>query len=211
MKRFTVLLLIATILMLGIFVYWLGTVLLPIAFVEMNYTLKKTAQTAFGTTDIRRLLIPNITIGIEQKSTHPEGAIVIPALFMDEPIIYNVDPNNQEMYLAALKQGIAHAAGTKLPGYGGLGYYFAHSSSPSFVQQYNAVFYLLGKLKGGEIVSVWREGKKYDYTVTVTKITDPSDVSFLDESQYQKESIVLQTCWPPGTTNKRLLVFAEAK
>jgi LPXTG-site transpeptidase (sortase) family protein len=193
----------------GFFLYWVFTVFLPVATVELTYTAKKTAQAAFGTADLRTLLFPNFSISANGKSTYPDGGISIPALFIDEPIIFNVDPNNPDMYLAALKKGIAHAAGTKLPGYGGLGYYFAHSSSPALARQYNAVFYLLGKLRGGESVIVWYQGKKYDYTVTKTEITDPDDLSFLNESHYNKETIVLQTCWPPGTNSQRLLVFGE--
>jgi sortase A len=196
-------------LLFGIFAYWLCTVVVPVAGVEITYQAKKTMKLAFGTTDFRSLLFPQFKIGVEETSAYPDGAVVIPSLFLDEPVIYNVDPNNEAAYLAALKKSIAQAAGTELPGFGGLGYYFAHSSSPSLVRQYNAVFYLLGKLQGGEQITLWHQGKHYDYTVTKTKITDPSDVSFLTD-HYDKETIVLQTCWPPGTSEKRLLVFAEA-
>lgn len=190
------------------FAAWLFTVVVPVAGVEMSYQTKKTMQLAFGTTNIRALLLPNFRIEVEEKSAHPDGAVVIPTLFLDEPVIYNVDPNKASEYLEALKKGIAHAAGTALPGFGGLGYYFAHSSSPDLVRQNNAVFYLLGKLKGEETVTLWHDGKRYDYKVVNTKITDPSDVSFLSDV-YSKETVVLQTCWPPGTSKKRLLVFAE--
>lgn len=190
------------------FAAWLFTVVVPVAGVEMSYQAKKTMQLAFGTTDIRALLLPNFKIQVEETSANQEGAVVIPSLYMDEPTVYNVDPNNPAEYLEALKKGIAHAAGTGLPGFGGLGYYFAHSSSPDLVRQNNAVFYLLGKLKGGEAITLWHEGKHYTYKVIKTKITLPTDVSFLNDS-YSKETVVLQTCWPPGTSTKRLLVFAE--
>jgi sortase (surface protein transpeptidase) len=41
-------------------------------------------------------------------------------------------------------------------------------------------------------------------------VTNPDDVSFLNQP-YDQETIVMQTCWPPGTTSQRLLVFAERK
>jgi LPXTG-site transpeptidase (sortase) family protein len=207
MKSYYITLII--LLLFGIFLYWFITVVTPVAGVEITYQAKKTMKLAFGTTDIRSLLLPQFKIGVEETSTYPDGSVVIPSLFLDEPVMYNVDPINEAIYLAALKNGIAHASGTQLPGFGGLGYYFAHSSSPSLVRQYNAVFYLLGKLKGGERITLWYQGKYYDYTVTTTKITTPNDVSFLAMKQWNNETIVLQTCWPPGTNEKRLLVFAE--
>jgi sortase A len=193
---------------LSIFIYWLLTVVAPVASVEANFQVKKTLVAAFGVSDLRGLLFPAFRVGFEERSRNQAGGIVIPSLFLDEPIIFNVDPNDTTAYTKALKQGIAHASSTRLPDNGGLGYYFAHSSSPNLARQYNAVFYLLGKLKGGAKIIVWHEGKPYHYLVTSTKVTVSEDVSFLNVDQYTEETIVLQTCWPPGTTERRLLVFA---
>src|SRR5258706_500914 len=49
---------------------------------------------------------------------------------------------------------------------------------------------------------------RFDFKVTDSKITSPDDLSFLHQV-YNTETIVLQTCWPPGTTLQRLLVFAR--
>lgn len=193
---------------LGIFIIWLSTVLLPVVSVELSYQSKKTMVVLFGFSDVRALFLPQFRVGVAQTSKHPEGAIVIPSLFMDEPVIYNVDPNNVEVYTQALKKGIAHASSTRLPDTGGLGYYFAHSSSPSLARQFNAVFYLLGKLNGDEKISLWHEGKRFDYKVVRKEISVPENVSFLTSS-YDKETIVLQTCWPPGVSERRLLVYGE--
>lgn len=190
------------------FAIWIVTVITPVILVETTYQYKRVLHDMFHVTSIKGLLIPTIRISIEEKSKNEGGGIVIPALYLDEPVVYNVDPNNEAAYKAALTRGIAHASSTALPGNGGLGYYFAHSSSPGLWRQYNAVFYLLGKLKQGDSIKLWHEKKVYEYAVTQTVITEPSNVSFLHRI-YDKETIVLQTCWPPGTTLKRLLVFAE--
>lgn len=208
-KYFPFLIILALLGTLSIFLYWFITVVAPVATVEANYQIKRTLVSAFGVQDLRGLLIPSFRIGIKEQSKNETGGIVIPSLFLDEPIVFNVDPNNTPAYTEALKKGIAHASSTRLPDTGGIGYYFAHSSSPSMVRQYNAVFYLLGKLNGGEKIIVWHEGKPYHYKVTEKLITIPEDVSFLEPTKYTKETIVLQTCWPPGTTERRLLVFAE--
>jgi LPXTG-site transpeptidase (sortase) family protein len=193
---------------LSIFLFWMVTVVFPVASVELQYQVKKTLADTVGVHTLRGLFFPTFRISFSETSKHELGGVSIPALFLDEPIIFNVDPNNEAIYTAALKQGIAHASSTRLPDTGGLGYYFAHSSSPSLARQYNAVFYLLGKLNGGEKIIVWNEGKPYHYTVYEKSITVKEDVSFL-KKEYPEETIVLQTCWPPGTTERRLLIFAK--
>lgn len=191
------------------FLLWLVSVVVPVVMVEARYQSMKVLTGVFGVSSLRNLIIPSIYINMDQPSQHKEGAIVIPSLFMDEPVIYNVNPNNETAYIDALRKGIAHASSTTLPGNGGLGYYFAHSSNPGIAKQLNAVFYLLGKLKQGDDVILWHEGRRYEYNVTHTLITNEQDVSFITQD-YGEETIVLQTCWPPGTTAQRLLVFAEA-
>ncbi len=183
------------------------TVYLPVLRVEAQYQYKQ-MLTKLGAQSLVQLIVPQVTFSTAGNTQHREFGIVIPELGVNEPVIFNVDATSPTAYEAALQEGIAHAASTSIPDMGGIGYYFAHSSNPSFRTQYNAVFYLLGKLKGGEDIFVWHEGNKYHYRVTNSRVTTPDDVSFLQEG-YTTESIVLQTCWPPGTTSKRLLVFGE--
>ena len=179
----------------------------PILRVEASYQYRRALQ-LLGAESGLQLIVPRINFSTIGNSQHREYGIVIPELGLNEPVIFNTDATDQKAYDAALAKGIAHAAGTSIPDMGGIGYYFAHSSNPSFRKQYNAVFYLLGKLKGGEDIYIWHEGEKYQYRVSATQITTADDVSFL-QNEYATESIVLQTCWPPGTTSKRLLVFGE--
>ena len=194
-----------------VFTIWFISVVVPVLAVELHYQILKVAKETFKVTSLQQLIIPNITLRVDDTSRYAQsGGISIPSIYVDEPVIYNIDPNNKEIYSIALKSGIAHAAGTGLPGSGGLGYYFAHSSSVPFVRQYNAVFYLLGKLKPGDTIVLWREGQRFPYTVSTTQITYPNDVSFLNKP-YDKETVVLQTCWPPGTSLQRLLVFAQSR
>ena len=192
------------------FCLWLFRILIPVVIVETKYQYQKILRDVFQVTDIRGLIMPQFHYDWRGNSSkNATNGIFIAKIFVDEPVVFNVDPNDANAYQQALRFGIAHASGTSFPGKGGLGYYFAHSSTPEFARQYNAVFYLLGKLKGGERITLWHGGKDYAYKVTRTQITEPNDTSFLATTQYEKETIVLQTCWPPGTTNQRLLVFAE--
>lgn len=140
-------------------------------------------------------------------------SIVIPKIGASAKVFANVDSSDPNQFLPILMQGVAHAKGTVFPGMKGNIYLFAHSTDNFWdVGRYNAVFYLLKDLKVGDEITIFFQNKRYNYIVNNTKIVDPSDVSYIVNSQKQKkEQLILQTCWPPGTTWQRLLVFASPK
>jgi LPXTG-site transpeptidase (sortase) family protein len=136
-------------------------------------------------------------------------SVVIPKIGAKANIIANVDPSNEVEYDKALAEGVAHAKGTYFPGQGKDIYLFAHSTnSPLNVARYNAVFYLLDKVSEGDEIIVYFADTRYIYKVTSTKIVGPNDVSALSNN-YDGETLILQTCYPPGTSWNRLLVFAK--
>ncbi len=138
----------------------------------------------------------------------PEFSIVIPKIAANSPVVKNVSAAVYDEYIEALKKGVAHAAGTAFPGDGGHIYLFAHSTDTFFnVGTYNAVFYLLYKLEPGDDVYLFYKGKKHIYRVLDKRVVDPTEVHYLTRSA-TAEFLTLQTCWPPGTTLKRMLVFA---
>jgi LPXTG-site transpeptidase (sortase) family protein len=195
--------------LIGICLIWLSLTYIPVFIVEIQYQSFVIVKNIYGVTDLRELVLPQFSaLDLHGASKYQAYGITIPSLNLDEPVIFNVDPNNKLAYSAALKQGIAHASGTAFPDSPGLGYYFAHSSSPELRTQFNAVFYLLGKLETSDDIYIWHDQEKYAYRVTEKRVTSPDDVSFL-QTPPDTEKIVLQTCWPPGTTSQRLLVFAE--
>lgn len=142
-----------------------------------------------------------------------EYSIVIPAIGASAKVFPNVDPVNTDEFLPFLQKGVAHAKGTVFPGLKGNIYLFAHSTDNFWdVGRYNAIFYLIKDLSKGDEISIFFKNKRYNYVVTGSKIVGPSDISYIVNSQKQsKEQLILQTCWPPGTTFQRLLVFAEPK
>jgi sortase A len=138
----------------------------------------------------------------------PNFSIIIPKIGANSKIISNVDPSNEDEYLAALKKGVAQAEGTAYPGEGGHIFLFAHSTDYFWnVGAYNAVFYLLYKLQKNDEVDLFFQGQRYVYRVIGSQVVDPSQVQYLTRKT-NREFLTLQTCWPPGTTLKRLLVFA---
>ncbi len=142
----------------------------------------------------------------------PQFSILIPKIGAQARIFPNVDSSNPKEFLPILQQGIAHAKGNVFPGMHGNIYLFAHSVDNWWnVGRYNAVFYLLKDLSIGDDIIVYFEGKRYDYKVSSLVITEPTDVSFIARDHNGPEQLVLQTCWPPGTTWKRLYVIAVSK
>ncbi len=139
-------------------------------------------------------------------------SVVIPKIGANEKVTANVDPANGSQYLEVLKRTVAHAKGSALPGLAGTTYLFAHSADNFWdVGRYNAVFYLLKDLNQGDDISIFFQDKRYNYAVYDKKIVDPSEVGYLAANIGQGERLILQTCWPPGTAWKRLLIFAKPK
>jgi LPXTG-site transpeptidase (sortase) family protein len=136
-------------------------------------------------------------------------SIFIPKIDARSKIVKDVDAGDEAAYLEALKQGVAAAQGLSYPGQLGTTYLFAHSTnSPINFARYNAVFYLLDRVDVGDSVEVVFEDKLYRYETVERKIMDPEDVSLL-VPQSDDEKLVLQTCYPPGTTWKRLVIVAR--
>ncbi len=141
----------------------------------------------------------------------PNYSIIIPKIAASAKILPDIDAANENEYLDALKLGVAHAKGTDFPGNGGNVFLFAHSTDYVWnIANYNAVFYLLYKLESGDEIDVIFEGRRYKYIVSEKKIIAPDDIKYLTET-VGEETLTLQTCWPPGTTLQRLLVFAKRK
>lgn len=142
-----------------------------------------------------------------------EFSILIPKIGASAKVFVNIDPAKEDEFLPILQKGIAHAKGTSFPGLNSNIYLFAHSADNFWnAGRYNAVFYLLKNLGVGDQIVVFFQDRRYNYSVAETKIIDPSDTSYLVKQQEPKEeSLVLQTCWPPGTTWKRFIVIAKPK
>lgn len=138
----------------------------------------------------------------------PEFSIVVPKIAANSKVYANTNAANEKEYLDILEKGVAHTLGTAFPGEGGHIFLFAHSTDYFWnVGNYNAVFYLLYKLEKGDEVNLFYKGQRYVYKVIGSEVVDPSEVQYLTRKT-NREFLTLQTCWPPGTTLKRLLVFA---
>lgn len=163
----------------------------------------------------RQSLLGAIASGQKEQILIPDSAqfsVIIPKIGAHAPITQNVDPDNEDEYLKVLMHSVAHAKGSAFPGLGGTTYLFAHSADNFWnVGRYNAVFYLLNKMETGDDIVIFYNGQRFDYVVKKTQIVEPTETHFFAANIGQGEKVILQTCWPPGTAWKRLLVFAEPK
>jgi LPXTG-site transpeptidase (sortase) family protein len=157
---------------------------------------------------------------VEPRPTAPEGAtfktkvepntLWIDSLGIKTPVI-PVAEKTEKAYQEALKHGIGHFPGTATAGQPGNMYVFGHSSDFSWSDgDYKTVFALLPKIAVGDIIVVSdAEGTPYEYRVTGTAVISPKDLSVLDQHNYQKRMLTVQTSYPLGTALKRFIAIAE--
>lgn len=179
---------------------------------ELGKIIERKTQIA---PNVAQSLLGSVLSGKKVQTLTPVDtnfSVVIPKIGANEKVTANVDPTDGSQYLEVLKHTVAHAKGSALPGLTGTTYLFAHSADNFWdVGRYNAVFYLLKDLELGDDISVFFQDKRYNYTVYDKKIVDPTEVGYLAANIGQGERLILQTCWPPGTAWKRLLIFAKPK
>lgn len=168
----------------------LGKTIFPITKSEISYQVSKKNQ--------NQEIIP----------VNTEFSLVIPKIKVNTPVIKNIDPRDPKQYQQALTQGVAHAKDSAFPGFPGNVFIFAHSATDWYqANRYNAVFYLTNKLEKDDQIILYYQGSKYIYKVVDKKIVEASDIKYLTDST-DKYSLTLMTCWPPGTSVKRLVIRA---
>ena len=179
----------------------MGFIFGPLAYQEARYYVQPpTAESKLGSAlrDVPNWQPPN-----------PAYSLYIPKIRAKSQVIGNVPVADEKAYLEALKRGVAEAAGLSHPGQPGTTYLFAHSTdSPLNFARYNAVFYLLDKLEAGDWVEVVYQNKLLRYKVVQVQILEANDTRYLTTGS-PDEILVLQTCYPPGTSWRRLVVVAK--
>ena len=138
------------------------------------------------------------------------ASLSIPALGITVPIVWTTSVKNFDRDLQA---GVVHYPGTAMPGEIGTSYISGHSSNFTWAKgDYNKIFEKLGNLKQYDSFSITandESGKKiiFHYVVTGSSVFKADDqAQFANQG---KSIVALSTCWPIGTTSKRLVVFAE--
>lgn len=109
-----------------------------------------------------------------------------------------------------LSKSLVHYGGTGLPGEYGTTVLFGHSVLPQFFNpsNYKTIFSTLPTIKIGDDIYVTYDGLMYRYQVYDMVVTEPNDLSAL-EQKFDDSYLTLITCVPPGTYWKRLNVKAK--
>lgn len=147
--------------------------------------------------------------GASIDPVNTDFSLIVPKVGINTAIIPAVNPTDPKDYGEALKKGVAHASTSYFPDEDGTVYLFSHSTNYDwFVKDLNAVFYLLKNLSEGDLIVVYYKGRQYTYKLREKRVVKPTDVSYLIPQKGTK-TLILQTCWPPGSTTERLLLFAD--
>lgn len=106
-----------------------------------------------------------------------------------------------------LFKNLIHYGPSSLPGELGNAVVFGHSTLPQLFnpKNYKTIFSTLHTLEIGDEIQLEVDGVTYEYSISSIKITDPDDISVL-EQQYEGSYLTVITCTPPGTYWKRLII-----
>jgi sortase A len=156
------------------------------------------------------LTAPNVSATATDQWKTPvlaNNRILIPVLDINAPITYGVDNTNSQVE-ENLKNGPIQINGTSLPGQTGNVYITGHSSNYVWIKSdYNSIFALLDKLVVGDLIYVNYNGTTYEYQVFDSKIVAADDTSILKSTSDSRLTLV--TCWPVGTSLKRIVISAN--
>ncbi|NMB56925.1 sortase [Candidatus Beckwithbacteria bacterium] len=109
-----------------------------------------------------------------------------------------------------LDESLIQYAGTALPGEYGNPVIFGHSVLPVFYnpKNYMSVFSKIPTLKEGDEIFVSFDGIEYKYEVESYHEVEPDEIEVL-EQRYDRKTLTLITCVPPGTYLRRGVVLAK--
>ncbi|MDP2874305.1 MAG: sortase [bacterium] len=157
-----------------------------------------------------RQFLPPSSLSVPEPASFDFG-LIIDKIGVNVPIVAKVDVSKKEVYQQALRSGVAHALGSSLPNQeAGTTFLFAHSSMDFWaLGKYATVFNLLPKMEVGDPITILYQGEKYHYRVTKKEIVRGFETKFSNSISNQPPLVILQTCYPIGTTLNRLLVTAS--
>lgn len=133
----------------------------------------------------------------QKKQEKPtDTRLIIPSLGLNE-VVYT------DGSLASLNKGPGWRNKTAKPTSGGntviVGHRFTYSGA--------SVFYHLNKVKVGEVVALFWEGKEFNYKVREIKVVSATAIEI--ESPTKNDQLTLYTCTPIWSAKDRLVIIAD--
>lgn len=143
--------------------------------------------------------IKRVKAKVSSRTRPPDNRLVIPKIGVNLPI---VEGQNEDR---ALNRGAWRIPNSSNPLEGGNTVLSAHRfryRPPS-----NLTLYLLDKVKAGDLMIVYWQGKEYDYRVSQTKIVPRENTDIAEPTQTAQLTVF--TCHPLFSTAQRLVVIGE--
>lgn len=124
------------------------------------------------------------------------GRIKIPSIHVDLILAEGTDAKE-------LRVGAGHFPGSAMPGKRGNCAIAGHRN-----YTFGSMFNRLGEMKLGDIITIEQNRQSFSYQVTSISVTDPTDVSVLNQNKHKRE-LTLITCTPVRIATHRLIIRAE--
>lgn len=169
----------------------------------LSFIIYLPSRDFFASLRLNSTKVKEETIGSNQKPISYQ--LIIPSLSIDVSIVPEVPGTDEQKYLEALRGGVAHYAGTALPGAIGNAFIFGHSSYTES-QAYSEIFKNLNQLTTNDQIYIHKQDIVLKYRVIESKIVAADDLAIL--AQGNDEKLTLMTCWPIGTAKERMVVIA---
>lgn len=204
-------------------IVFLGSFLLIFALLDGPIITYALSNTAIGKIFVSQPVIPKLS-GVKSYNTviakpkisaadtktennYSQDLLTIPKISVSSPIVYSLSDSENDIQ-KDLEKGVAHFNGTMMPGEKGKILIIGHSSVPSgYNGSYGMVFTTLNDLENKDEINIYSKNKRYTYQVFKKEITEP--VLKKLEEKTDDSILVLMTCWPPGTSWKRLFIYAK--
>ncbi len=150
-------------------------------------------------------------------ATSPPTRIVAPAINLDEKVVpvgwQLVSKNGQTTTVWDVAQyAVGWHKNSKLPGQGGNIVLAGHNNV------YGEVFRRLEDLKPGDVITVYADGRAYEYEVTFSFTVQEEGVSLEQQRANARwigpscdEKLTLLACWPYTGSSHRIFVIAKPK
>ena len=129
-----------------------------------------------------------------------DNRLIVPSMLIDQPIL---EGSIASTY-ATLDKGIWRWPNGSTPDKGSntilIGHRFTYTNP-------RGVFYELDKIKIGDEIAIWWQGKEYLYKTTTISIVSPYDLDVLNQSP--QAELTLYTCTPTWNPINRLIVVSQ--
>jgi sortase A len=139
--------------------------------------------------------VPSVSVAASQPIPK-ENTLIIPTLEMQEQVYDGAT-------LHTLSKGIWHLPNSSSPDKGGNTVMAGHR----FTYSGKAVFYYLDKVKVNDNMTLYWQGKRYDYVVTAINVVPPTDGKLVAPTD--TPTLTVYTCTPLWSAKDRLVITAK--